>query len=33
MIGYWIDQSTDDPTWNEAIEGPVVGSRSTAKNL
>ena len=36
VIGYWIDQSTDDPTWNElieAIEGPVVGSCSTAKNI
>ena len=36
VIGYWIEQSTDDPTWNElieAIEGPVVASRSTAKNI
>ena len=36
VIGYWIDQSADDRTWNElikAIEGPLVGSRSTAKDI
>ena len=36
MIRHWKDQSTDDPTWNDlikAIEGRVVDSRLTAKNI